>query len=66
MPSLIETFDVLAAVDNALRSGVATARTSTFTKAKPKPQPRPPRTHAYTRREVDALIDRLEARMRGQ
>ena len=63
MPSLIETFDTLASLDNALRTTASTARTLTL--AEPKPKPRPPRTQPYSRHELDTLIDRLEERTRG-
>jgi hypothetical protein len=63
MPSLIETFDALASLDNALRTTATTARALTL--AKPKPKPRAPRTHPYSRHELDSLIDRLEERTRG-
>jgi hypothetical protein len=63
MPSLIETFDALASLDNALRTTATTARALTL--AKPKTKPQPPRTQPYSRHELDTLIDRLEERTRG-
>lgn len=67
MPSLIETFDALASLDNALRTTATTARALTLAKPKPKtkPKPQPPRTQPYSRHELDTLIDRLEERTRG-
>ena len=66
MPSLIETFDALASLDNALRTTASAARTLTLAKPKPKAKPRPPRTQPYSRHELDTLIDRLEERaLRG-
>ena len=65
MPSLIETFDALASLDNALRTTATTTRALIRAKPKPKPKPRAPRTHPYSRHELDTLIDRLEERTRG-
>jgi hypothetical protein len=65
MPSLIETFDALASLDNALRTAATTARALTLAKPKTKPKPQPPRTQPYSRHELDTLIDRLEERTRG-
>lgn len=65
MPSLIETFDALASLDNALRTTATTARALTLAKPKTKPKPQPPRTQPYSRHELDSLIDRLEERTRG-
>jgi len=61
MTTLTEAFDALT---NALQVPKAPSRALVPAKAKTKAPA--PRTHGYSKRELDALIDRLEARTLGR
>ena len=65
MTSLTEAFDALDVLANGLQAP-KTPRASGLTTPKAKATPRVPRTHGYSRHELDALIDRLEARTLGR
>jgi hypothetical protein len=62
MTTLTEAFDALDALAGALQAPKAPSRALVPAKAKPSA----PRTRGYSKRELDALIDRLEARTLGR
>ena len=64
MTTLTEAFDALDALAGALRTPKTPSRALVL--AKPETKAPAPRTHGYSKRELDALIDRLEARTLGR